>query len=549
MATDVDELLREGRAAMARGDWTAARSLYDEALSLNETAEAHYRLGQALWFLNDLQASLDHHRRAYTLYRACGDLTAARIAAWIGIEHAALGGDVSVARGWFARAGSVLDSTEGRESWMSGYLLLTRAMFEGDPVAQESAARAAVDLGRRLAHPDLEVTGLACLGQALVFLGRVGEGMALLEEAMAAVVAGELDDPTSVADCFCVMLATCEHAGDYDVADQWVRTAMAYTEERTCPFVAAQCRSTYAGLLIANGRWVEAEEALLGALRMYDAGHRALRVGVVARLADLRVRQGALEEAEDLVAGLEHLPAIAVPLARMHLARGDAPAAVAQLERVLPPGPLLLADLAPATLAVEAHLAAGSLDRAGELAERLGDLAARTGSPVLQAEARLWEGRVATARGSGRAGPALAEAARLCPYPDSPLAARIRLDQAKFSSVLDPAAAVVHARAALAGFRRLDARREIDETLALLRSLGSPTRLPGRPGGAALDALTRREAEVLALVGEGLSNPEIAGRLYLSPKTVEHHVGHIFTKLGVTSRSAAAAYAARLGSR
>jgi DNA-binding NarL/FixJ family response regulator len=97
----------------------------------------------------------------------------------------------------------------------------------------------------------------------------------------------------------------------------------------------------------------------------------------------------------------------------------------------------------------------------------------------------------------------------------------------------------------LACFRRIDAPADTDAALALLRSLGSPTRLPPRDGQEPGGALSRREQEVLALVGAGLSNPQIASRLYLSPRTVEHHVGHIFAKLGLSSRAALAAYAAR----
>jgi DNA-binding CsgD family transcriptional regulator len=539
-------LLAEGAGAMGRADWAEASRCFTQALAVNETPEAHYRLGQVLWFLNELEASLVHHRRAYALYRAQGDLTAVRIACWVALEHAAIHGDISVARGWFARAARLLKDRE--PSPPLGWYLVTRAAFDGTPATLEEAARGAIELGERFGEMELEVLALVLLGQAIVFQGRVSEGMALIEEAMAAVLAGELEDPTVIADCFCFMLGTCEYAGDYDLAEEWVRTAAGYLEQRTCPFVAAQCRTTYAGVLIAGGRWVEAESQLIGALRMYEAGHRGLRMNVIARLADLRVRQGALEEAEDLLAGLEDVPAAVLPLARMYLARGEAAASTALLARVLPPGPLQLADAAPAGLAIEAHLVAGSIAMAQSLAARLNDLAARAGSRVLQAEAKLWEGKVLAAADPDRAPGVLAEAALLCPYPDSPLAARIRLEQARVLATSDPATAIAHARAALAGFRRLEAPRDVDESLRLLRSLGSPTRLPS-PLGKNARRLTRREEEVLALVGAGLSNPEIAERLYLSPKTVEHHVGHIFGKVGLASRAALAAYAVRSGSK
>ena len=92
-----------------------------------------------------------------------------------------------------------------------------------------------------------------------------------------------------------------------------------------------------------------------------------------------------------------------------------------------------------------------------------------------------------------------------------------------------------------AAFERLDAARHADAAASLLRSLGAKT-ASARPSG---DILTRREAEILDLLGHGLSNPEIADRLYISRKTVEHHVGNILAKLGLRSRGEAAAYAAR----
>jgi len=62
------------------------------------------------------------------------------------------------------------------------------------------------------------------------------------------------------------------------------------------------------------------------------------------------------------------------------------------------------------------------------------------------------------------------------------------------------------------------------------------------PGG-----LTARELEILALVAQGLRNADIARRLFVSPKTVDHHVSAVLGKLGVSSRTRAAARARELG--
>ena len=111
------------------------------------------------------------------------------------------------------------------------------------------------------------------------------------------------------------------------------------------------------------------------------------------------------------------------------------------------------------------------------------------------------------------------------------------------------AAAVAEARAALAAFEDLGAAADADEAAAFLRDLGVRTT---RRRAAALSstaaqapALSRREQEVLTLLSEGLSNRDIAERLFLSRKTVEHHVRSLFAKLGVANRAEAAAYAVR----
>jgi DNA-binding NarL/FixJ family response regulator len=120
--------------------------------------------------------------------------------------------------------------------------------------------------------------------------------------------------------------------------------------------------------------------------------------------------------------------------------------------------------------------------------------------------------------------------------------ARARLELASSLAAEQPDAARTEAREALKAFEVLDARRDVDAAAALLRTLG----VRATPARRGTGQLTRREAEILELLGHGLSNPDISDRLYISRKTVEHHVGNILAKLGLRSRAEAAAYAARL---
>jgi DNA-binding CsgD family transcriptional regulator len=119
--------------------------------------------------------------------------------------------------------------------------------------------------------------------------------------------------------------------------------------------------------------------------------------------------------------------------------------------------------------------------------------------------------------------------------------ARVRLDLAQALASESPEVAASEAMAALETFERLEASRLADAAAAVLRSLGGPA----RTGPKGRNALTKREAEVLELLGLGLSNPEISDRLYITRKTVEHHVGSLLSKLGLRNRAEAAASAAR----
>jgi DNA-binding NarL/FixJ family response regulator len=270
------------------------------------------------------------------------------------------------------------------------------------------------------------------------------------------------------------------------------------------------------------------------------------------RLADLRVRQGRLEEAAQLLDGLEQHPDAVPTLAALHLARGDATLARDLLERAtqLPDdevptvgastmtGPLL-------ALLVDVDLELGELDDAEQVARRLGRIAEAQRSPYLRAVAALAKGRVCVAGGRGDARACLHAALDGFARAQLPMElARTHLEMARALSERAPEVAIAEAKAALEDFERLNAARHADAAGALLRSLGAPI----RTGPKGVGALTRREAEVLQLLGAGLSNPEIAERLYISRKTVETHVGNLLAKLGLRNRAEAAAFATRQSS-
>jgi DNA-binding CsgD family transcriptional regulator len=273
---------------------------------------------------------------------------------------------------------------------------------------------------------------------------------------------------------------------------------------RRLPSVAAFCHTHYGGLLTAAGRWDEADAALTEAVELWELGWRALRPGAVTRLAELRVRQGRFAEAEHLLDGFAVNGDTARALAEIHLARKEYTIAREVLVHALSELDATNTSAVPmlATL-VDIELAVGSVDAAASAAQQIAEIAEKNESPYLRAEAAFARARVCVASGEGDV----------------------------TNCVRDAVAAFTDACMPMEAARCRDAFAS--------------------PAPRSESVLTRRETEVLELLGEGRSNPEIAERLYISRKTVEHHVSNILAKLGLRSRAEAAAYSVRekLGSQ
>jgi DNA-binding CsgD family transcriptional regulator len=538
-----------GRAALETGRWEEARAAFAAALAERETAEALDGMGAALWWLGETRASVAYSERAYAAFRRAGDAVSAAVAAmslcvtWISNfdNHAAAGG-------WLARAERVM--READPNPLQGWLWLMRGYLEPDPGRAREFQERALGLARASGDLDLELCALGDLGLTLVTAGRAAEGLALVDEAMAGTLGGERSRFDTVVSTCCDMLVACDLAGDLQRATQWCQVADQFIDSYGCPFLYARCRTLYGGILLAKGRWAEAERELLAAIRMAQGAGPASHAEALARLADLRLRQGRLEEAEALLPEHGGGRAAARTAARLRLARGEPSVAVGLLERCLQDGGKphihgenhLRAAAALETLVV-AHLALGDLDAATGAAVRIAELAGDDDGGQLAALAALASAHVAGAGGRpDEASRQLERSLDLFARLDLPHeTALVRLELARVLGAGNPAMAVAEARVALTAFEQLGAAGDADAADALLRSLG----VPGRTGPKNLGVLTRREQEVLRLVGLGLSNPEIAQRLFISRKTAAHHVSNLLAKLGVKNRAGAVAYAAR----
>ena len=553
MADDWRGRLEAARDALVRGDVATALPTVVALADGEDIPEAHHLLAGAYFMDDRLDDVCRELERAFRGYRDRGDLrAAARVGADLAQLHHDSLGNVAAGRGWLERSRRLLDQCGHCVEW--GYLELAFIACGRDDIdALAASADRALAIATEFGDHDLEVRALADGGLALVTAGRVTEGLRRLDEAMAAIAAGEVHDPIAAGMSFCSMLSSCQRIGDVARAEEWTRLARAAMLD---PFggrpvlLHTHCLLAYGAVLSGAGRWTEAEALLIEALG--PAGSRSVihRADLAANLAELRIDQGRLDDAAEVLAPYEDTLVACAPLAHLHLARGRADLAAGVCRRGLR---RLRGDSARAApllaLLVDAQLRLGDAGAAAIAAGELEEAAERSESVVAPALAALAKGRVHLAAGDTEAAVASFDAAtELLAGGGRPLlAAEAHLSLAEaLATGGDTAGAVAEGRAAQAQFERLGARPGVDRCNFLLRALGAPVRARGREAATLVSGLTPREQDVLRLVQQGRTNAEIAAELYISPKTAEHHVGRLLAKLGVRTRTEAAAVATSL---
>ncbi|HET7016673.1 MAG TPA: LuxR C-terminal-related transcriptional regulator [Streptosporangiaceae bacterium] len=531
-----------GFGAMAVGDWQGAREAFTAALAEDEVPEALFGLASALFWLGDIAGTINSCEKAYAAFRRRGDLMLAAGAALslVGYNKGYLG-NTAAATGWLSRAARIIE-TDVPE--LRGELLGATAYVTDDPVQSEALARQAAQIGRASGNSGLELMAMHAVGQALVQQGRIEEGMSLLDEAMAGVIGGEGGDPLAVAQMSCMTMVVCGSCFDFERATQWVQALERFIKQYGCPFLYAECRTYYGRVLFENGDWSAAEVLLAEAIAMSRGVFPAPHAFASGTLAELRLAQGRIEDADRALHGVKGRQEAAAAVASLHLAQGEPSAAATVLRR-------RLAATSPHRLDV-----AAVIELLGEAEIALADPAGALGrGRALVKLGAAHDCHLIVAHGERLVGHALAstDAAAACEHLETALAAfthagipyraaQTRLLLAQVLRDINREVAGTEARSALSVFEDLGAGRDADAAAGLLRDLGVKA---ARTGPKNIGRLTKREQEVLALLGEALSNPEIAERLFLSRKTVEHHVARILSKLGLRGRAEAAALAAR----
>jgi DNA-binding NarL/FixJ family response regulator len=540
---DESGALERGRESVRRGQWATAfaelsaanREAVLEAADLETLALSAHLSGKEV-------ECADILGRAHQGFLAIGEVRgAARSAFWLGFSLMN-NGEIAQAGGWFARARRILDDS-GLDCVERGYLLIPvaiRCFHEGDTTGAFATFREAMKIGERFGNKDLVTLARQGQGRALIRRGELAQGLSLLDEAMVAVTAGEISAGV-VGGVYCSVIEACSEIFDLRRAQEWTSALEQWCKSQPefLPY-RSHCLVRRAEMLQLHGSWTEALEEACKArdMLLHPNPKRGAVRAAYCRIAELHRLRGEFDEAEQVYRKASDWgDELARPgMALLRLNQGDVKAADALIRQAVQERQDPSSRARALEAFVDIMLTVGDGGAAQEAAVELGEIARSLKSSMLDAVAARANGAVLLAMG-------------------------------------DHAGALVLLRSALAGFRELDAPYDTARSRALigraLREQGHESlsemelraaceafqQLGAAPDVAYVESLlsrsadkssgplTAREIEVLKLVASGATNRKIATKLAISEKTVARHVSNIFTKLDLSSRAAATAYA------
>jgi LuxR family maltose regulon positive regulatory protein len=549
LPSTADPVLERGSQALRAHDWAGARALFRRALDIAVSPQALEGLALAAWWQDDRSLGIEAREQSYRLYREGGDArSAARVALWL--SYGSFRGEPAISNGWLERARRLLEAVPPcEEHCWALYREALRALRAQDSAAVLRLCREAMTIARSIGCIDMEMLAMSLEGATLVGCGDVDAGMHHLDEVAAAIVAGEMSNRWATGVATCNLIGGCEQVRDYERASEWCARLKELSLRWRHPPAFAVCRALYAEVLLWRGQWADAETELTHAIGEFDKLNMPMKTQAVAALAELRRRQGRIDEARQLASQAELHPAAALVCAEIALEEGQPQHAVETAERYLR---RVAADSCTEVGAgletlVRAHMALGDTERAAQRAEELKALCSRMATRPGRATCERVSGWLAQMRGDfDRARRHLEDAVALFTESGAPYeAARSRLALAQALAAGGRSdASREEARRALEQMNALGARTQAQVAQRFLEGLDAPAQPLPHEGDPLLSAITRREQQVLQLIAHGLTNHEIAERLFLSEHTVHRHVANILAKLDLPSRAAAAAFAA-----
>lgn len=533
------DAIEHGRAAFERYAW---RDAYEQLTSANGTAALApadlERLAVAAYLIGEDVASTEAWERAHHSFLDQGEVArAARCAWWLGMillqsgQHAPGGG-------WIARTHRILDDA-GLDCAERGYVqvpMALQALQGGDPATAHQVFREITEIADRFGDPDLVALSRLGCGQALVTMGDVGPGVTMIDEAMVAVTTGDVS-PIPAGIIYCATIIACRDIFDLRRAQEWTAALDRWCarQQDLRPY-RGQCLIHRSEIMQLRGEWTNAMAEVRRASEHLSGPRGDPVLGMAlyqqAELHRLRGDYASAEEAYRQASGWGH--PVQPGLALLRLVQHRHEDAQAAIRRSVEEAPSRVARSKLLAAYTEIMLATGEIDAARAATKELDEVAADFNSPYLRAVAESAYGSVLLAEGDAAAACAVLRTAWTrwseldAPYE----AARTRvLIGTAYSRLGDAESAQLEWSGAQQLFQELDAVPD----LARIERLARPAE---RTTG-----LTSREEEVLALVAAGKTNREIAAELVISEHTARRHVQNIFTKLDLSSRAAATAFA------
>ena len=547
----MNELLEKGREALAVGEWEKAKDLLEKALAAEESAEVYEELGWAYWWLNDAAQVFDLRSKAYNLFlRDNNKVGAARISCWLGLDYIEFKGEFAVASGWFQRAEKLLEGLPDSPELAMIKLLKARWSFQVEKNSEQAfrLIDESLRISKSLQNVDREMLAEALKGFILVVEGKVSEGMPLLDDATLLALTSENGDIKFTTITCCYLIDACEKIRDYERASQWCNNVKEICKRWKYKAMFANCRMKYAGVLMWKGDWEEAEEELISASTELQKLRPVQVNACTVRLADLKRRKGDWKGAEELLSKVESHPLVHLYSAYLSYDKDEYDKALSPAERYLRGfGPDEKAErTAGLEILIRIYAKLGRFEEAGKKLDELREISEAINTAPLRAALLSAEGSLSLAlKNYQSAKENLEDAVDIYDRISAPFeAARCRVNLADaLVSLKFYAQAEAELNSAENSFRKLGAERDLENMRHTLKNIYKKN--------AEVQSeyeFTGRELEVLRLIAGGKNNEEIADQLFLSIRTVEKHLTNIYSKMGISGKSArayAASYSVR----